>query len=280
MDRLYSWVGLMALSVVNIGAIVDQFDERTGKQNFALAVACISLIAGSIMTVGNIIDRLRNLIIGNVVENAVAAILLALWVISIAFIQSPANGFATAIVNGQEIILYANLYFFSWLTFLITVYLVGTSFRDNFQFGPKFSQWTLLFTSSIILLATAVSLREEICQAKDETTCERTKYAVAIGGIGIAMSAIAVIASVFGIMIRMLELAITFLCTVLYFFGVVFLTSASGPASSMGNMYFSVWGGCFVSFMLMLGNILPNNESEIEDEGGHGGNPGMDEENL
>jgi len=100
------------------------------------------------------------------------------------------------------------------------------------------------------------------------------------------MSAIAVLASIFGLMVRMLELAITGLITILYFFGVVFLTSASGPGSSMGNIYFSVWGGCFVSFMLMLGNILPQNESEIEEVGGNGSSGGggagrgMDEENL
>jgi hypothetical protein len=278
MDRLYAWVGLTFLSVVNIGAIVDQFDERNGKQNYALATACVSFIFGAFLTASNIVDSLRVKVVGNTVENSIAAAMLAMWVVAIAFIQSPENGFATAISGeGKEMILYANLYFFSWMTFLLTVYLVGSSFRDNFQFGPKFSQWTLLFTASIVLLSTSVALREDICDNADETTCERTKYAVGVGGVGIGISSLAVIASIFGIMGRILEIGMVVLSFVLYFFGVVFLTSSSGPASSMGNMYFAVWGGCFVSFMLMIDSVVPGR--------GHGTNSeqertGVDEENL
>lgn len=196
---------------------------------------------------------------------AIAAIVMALWVISIAFIQNPVNGIATAVVNGDEIIVYANLYFFSWLTFLAAVYTVGVTFRDNFHFGPKFGQWMLLFTASIVLLSTSVSIRGDICDDGSEMACDRTKYAVGVGAVGIVISFIAVMASIMDRMTKCVELVSTSLATILYFFGVVLLTSANGPASVMGNMYFSVWGGCFVSFALLVGVLFPKTGSDIEE---------------
>jgi len=131
------------------------------------------------------------MIVGNVIENGIAAITMALWVIAIAFVQNPQNGIATAVVQNNEMILYANLYFFSWLTFIASVYTVGVTFRDNFQFGPKFSQWVLLFTASIVLLCTSISIRGEICandNGDNDKACSRTKYAIGVGALGIVIS--------------------------------------------------------------------------------------------
>mmetsp|Transcript_2352 Transcript_2352/g.3614 ORF Transcript_2352/g.3614 Transcript_2352/m.3614 type:complete len:291 (-) Transcript_2352:318-1190(-) len=287
LNRLYSWVALTALSVVILAALVDQLpaSTRNAKENYVIATASISLIFGFFFTVGNIVDSLRNVIIGNVVENGIASLTMAMWVIAIAFVQNPQNGIATAIIGGNEQILYANLYFFSWLTFLASVYTVGVTFRDNFNFGPKFSQWMLLFTASIVLLSTSISIRGDICANDNEDmACERTKYAVGVGGVGVAISVIAVFASVLDKMGRMFEIGTTLLATILYFFGVVFLTSASGPASAMGNMYFSVWGGCFVSFVLLLGTLFPGgNDGEERSRGeatGVVGNSYGDEDNI
>jgi len=114
--------------------------------------------------------------------------------------------------------------------------------------------------------------------------CERTKYAVGVGAVGLTISVIAVIASVLDMMGRMVEIGTTLLATVLYFFGVVFLTSAGGPASTMGNMYFSVWGGCFVSFALLLGTLFPSANGDVEERGegtsGTGNRYGDQEDNI
>jgi len=71
LNRLYSWVALTALSVVILAALVDQLpaSTRNAKENYVIATASISLIFGFFFTVGNIVDSLRNVIIGNVVEN-------------------------------------------------------------------------------------------------------------------------------------------------------------------------------------------------------------------
>lgn len=274
MERLPTWVSLLALSVVIIAAVADQYpaNERNSRHNFALATACISLIFSFFFVMANVFDQsIGSVVVGNVFENTGAAIVVALWVVAIAFIQSPNNGFATDINNiGQEVIIYANLYFFSWLNFIAAVYLFGNVIKDNLAYNPKFSQWVLLFASSVVLTATSIALHSDICAAAAETTCERVKYAIGVGIVGIVLSLVSILATMFGYMGRMLEIGSSVLSAVLYFFGVVFLTSADGPASTMGNMYFSVWGGCFVSFALLIGVLFPN-AGRRNDENNNGG---------
>jgi hypothetical protein len=70
-DRLYSWVALAALSVVILSALIDQLpaSTRNGKENYVIATASISLIFGTLFVVANVVDSLRNLIVGNIIEN-------------------------------------------------------------------------------------------------------------------------------------------------------------------------------------------------------------------
>jgi hypothetical protein len=271
MERLPTWVSLLGLSIVIIAAGIDQFpsNERGGRENFCLATAIISLLFSLFFIAANLVDRLGNLVVGNKIENAISGIVVSLWIVAITFIQNPKFEAATAINDeGQEIIVYANLYFFSWLNFLAAVYLFGNVIRDNLAYNPKFSQWVLLFSASVVLTATAVALHDDICEKASEVVCGRLKYAVAVGSLGIIFSFISIFATMFGFMGRFLEIGTSVLSAIFYFFGVVVLTTADGPANSMGNMYFSVWGGCFCSFGLVLGVIFPktNDNQDVEHE--------------
>lgn len=267
-QRLPTWVTLFGLSIVIIGATVDQYPgERGSLGNYCLATAVISLIFSFFFIVANLVDGLGNKVIGNVVENAISGIVLSLWVIAIAFIQSPQNQLATGINDqGQEVIIYANLYFFSWLNFLAAVYLFGNVIQNNFAFNPKFSQWVLLFAASVVLTATAVAVHDDICSVADIQICSRLKYALAVGSMGIFFSAISIIATMFGFTGLYLEIVTSALCCIFFFFGVVFLTTARGPGSTLGNIYFSVWGGCFISFVLLIGVAFPNHFGGNQEE--------------
>lgn len=118
-------------------------------------------------------------------------------------------------------------------------------------------------------MSTSIAVQEEICNNADAPmTCDRTKYAVAVGAIGMVIAFLSVVASIMDKMGRAMEIGATVLSTILYFFGVIFLTSASGPASSFGNMYFSVWGGCFASFSLLVGVLFPNAGRSSQQSGG------------
>lgn len=267
MERLPTWVTLFGLSIVIIGAAVDQYPDRGGRANYCLATAIICLIISIFFITANLVDRLGNMVVGNSIENAISGIVVALWVIAIAFIQSPKYAAATSInEQGQEYIIYANLYFFSWLNFFAALYLFGNVMRDNFAYNPKFSQWVLLLAASVVLTATSVAVHDDVCANAEEAVCGRLKYALAVGSLGIIFSVISIVSTMVGCMNRALEVGSSFLCTAFFFFGVVFLTTAKGPASTLGNMYFSVWGGCASSFALLVGAAFPNRGQTQQEE--------------
>jgi len=269
MERLPTWVFLFILSIIIIAAGIDQVPEeaRDGRAKYCLATSIISLLFSFFFIAANLVDRLGAVVVGNVVENAISMIVVALWTIAIAFIQNPKNDVATSInALGQETIIYANLYFFSWLNFFGALYLFGNVLRDNLIYNPKFSQWILLFASSIVLTATSTSLHDDICDNAGEVPCGRLKYALAVGICGILFAIISIFATMFGFMGRYLEIGTSFLCSAFYFFGVVVLTSSSGPATTLGNMYFSVWAGTFLSFMLLLSILFPNTDANQQQQ--------------
>lgn len=281
MERLPTWVSLLLLSLIIIFAAEDQFPNngRTSREAYCLATAIISLIFSFFFILANLVDRLGNMVVGNVFENFISAIVVSLWVIAITFIQNPKFESATGINDsGQEIIIYANLYFFSWLNFIAAVYLFGNVIRDNLAYNPKFSQWVMLFAASVVLTATSTALHEDICLKADEEVCDKLKYALAVGSLGIIFSLISIIATMFGFMGKILEIGSSVLCTIFYFFGVVVLTRSNGPASTMGNMYFSVWGGSFCSFALMIGGIFPNRKNGNQGADGQQSQNQLDEQ--
>ena len=150
-----------------------------------------------------------------------SAIVVALWIIAITFIQNPQNKQATSINdNGQEEIIYANFYFFSWLNFIAALYLFGNVIRDNLSYNPKFSQWVLLFATSVVLCGTAVAVHDDVCAKVTEEVCGRLKYAVAVGSLGIIFSLVSILATMFGYMGKCLEVGSSVLSAIFYFFGV------------------------------------------------------------
>lgn len=132
----------------------------------------------------------------------------------------------------------------------------------------------LLFTASIVLLSTTAAVKKNICDYYEGSMqCDRTNYGLGVGIVGVVISGLAVILSIFDNMNKLWETSFTGLATILYFFGVIFLTSASGPAKAMGNMYFSLWGGCFISLILFLGAVFPTSpDDERMQQGGNNNN--------
>lgn len=260
MERQSTWIAIFCLSVVMIGASVDHFRHaRSGNENFIIATASISLIFSFFFIAANLSEKLGSMILGNKVESVVSGLVLVLWIFAISFIQDPKYGAATDVNDaGQEIIIYANLFLFSWLNFVVAIYLFGNLLRDSFSFNEKFSQWVLLLVASVVLTATSVSLRGDICEKAGENACGRIKYALAVGALGIVFSLISILTTMFGFTRKALDIGTSALVSIFYFFGVVTLTSSSGPASTFGNMYFSLWAGCFCAVTLFIRAAFPN----------------------
>lgn len=255
-DRLNAWVAHTTLALICVVAISDSVkpSDRESKDKYVLATAIMSLIVGSIMFVAHFVEKMRKVFLGNMLELLMSTFLLSFWVVAIIILQNPKNELSTVVAGGGiEVISYANLYFFGWLCFFSSVYLVASVFRDKNSFDPKLLTWFLLFFTSIVLFGTAVNLHDDICDVNPGRTCIRTNFAIAISVIVSLLSLIGILCLTCMVRVKPLfDLALGGISALFYFFGVTILTSASGPARSICTMYFASWAGAAFSFSIFF----------------------------
>lgn len=249
----------MLLSLTVLCSVLDNVptEQRMEKEKYAIATASVSLILSFIVVVGHMLTSLRYYLVGTVLELFCAIIPLSLWIVGTVFIQNPYNSFASNVDEdlGNEEIEFANLFFFSWIVLFSNTYLVGSIFRDYGSYDPQISGWLILFMSSIVLMGMGATLRTDLCDKNDVILCRRNDFGIAIGSIVGVLSFIAILLVACSKMGAVSYLLISFISSILFIAGVVFLTAADGPAVSLGTMYFSTWAGAAVSSLLFVGGI-------------------------
>jgi len=249
----------MLLSLTVLCSVLDNVptEQRMEKEKYAIATASVSLILSFIVVVGHMLTSLRYYLVGTVMELFCAIIPLSLWIVGTVFIQNPYNSFASNVDEdlGNEEIEFANLFFFSWIVLFSNTYLVGSIFRDYGSYDPQISGWLILFMSSIVLMGMGATLRTDLCDKNDVILCRRNDFGIAIGSIVGVLSFIAILLVACSKMGAVSYLLISFISSILFIAGVVFLTAADGPAVSLGTMYFSTWAGAAVSSLLFVGGI-------------------------
>jgi len=115
--------------------------------------------------------------------------------------------------------------------------------------------WVFLYLVSIILLGMSSFLKSGICSIDHEMRCRRTNYAVAIGVLVGFLSTAALALFYYSKMTPNISLFLSSVSAVLYGFGVVMLTSVSGPARNLGTIYFTTWIGAVLSFLLLIDSL-------------------------
>lgn len=272
MDRRGGWLAYFALSVIVMSALIDDFPIfRNGKKDFSLGTAAFTMIISFLYLVGNFVPACTQKLTGNLFELGITIFCCVLWVIAISFIQNPDNEMATSTSDaGEESILNANLYFFSWAAFLCSVYQVASSFEDRQQMDASLTRWFLLMATSVVLVANNTNTITNACDDEDKKTCYRTRYGIGVGALGIIFTSIMIILTFINKARAVFHISISFIMLVLYFFGVALLTSASGPARTLGNTYLSLWAGFWISFQTFFGffnDRTKGNDQEYKGEG-------------
>jgi len=272
MERFSAWSLHTLISLTVLCAIADSYPPavRDDKEKFAIATASISLSFSFIVAMAHIFRSLRKHLVGTLAEMLLAVTPLSLWIVTAILIQNPNNGLASSIDpdTGFEDIQYANLYFSGWLVLFSNMHLVASIFRDNNNYDAQISGWMLFFTSSIVLMGMSITLKDGICEMNpDEQHCLRSTYAIVVGAIGAVLALIAMLLLACGSMIVWASLLLGFFTSGMSIFSTIYLTAASGPASSVGTMYFASWGSTALSSLLFIGALQDAflGESEIED---------------
>ena len=153
----------------------------------------------------------------------VAIFLIIIWTVCIGLIQDPRYEMATFMYQGDEDILYANLFLSSWAAYLVILFIVGSIFQGSHDatraFNPKTNSWFLLLFASIVLLSVCAAVRPGICD-NNFKTCDPTRYGIGVGALGILFSLTAIGMAITNCAGTTGDIVISLLSTTVYFFGV------------------------------------------------------------
>merc|ERR1719253_2324241 len=120
------------------------------------------------------------------------------------------------------------------------------------------SKWYLLMVASVIVIIESMRFQKQVCTLEGGTekqTCARNTYGLITGIIGLVISFLISLFSSLGKDSALITTVAGFIMAVLYTICAGLLTFENGPATYVGNHYFSAWAGFFVSFAV-FGTVL------------------------
>lgn len=120
------------------------------------------------------------------------------------------------------------------------------------------AKWYFLMLASVIVIIESMRFKNQVCSIEGGTsqvTCARNTYGLITGIVGLLISFLISTFSSFGKDSALITTASSFLMAVLYTICAGLLTFENGPATYVGNHYFSAWAGFFISFII-FGSVM------------------------
>jgi len=257
-NRAAAWAMLAVSGFVVFGSAADTYTPSNRSNTIKWAMA-ISFIVGFFALCLAFFSIKGN----KTVELGASFVLACLWIFIVDTFGNPArkNGTSYAfpdqngalvpvfefgpgyedVITVNEVYL-PNLWYFTWIGFLSAIFVMGLSLGDNKR---RVAEALAVFVVSIAVLSKAATIKDMACVRvyNSLTMCGRTKFIISVGVIcmvfalvGVAMMASAAI-----------NAGCFFINAVMYFCGVAFGTSASGPGAYEGTLYYLLWFGALAS---------------------------------
>lgn len=273
--RLNSWAFLCLFSTLALTAHeTDDQNLGAGLNIWITSAAAISLACSafaSLAHVGN--SALTSIFVGGILEGLVALLSVGVWSGALPIIMDPSNGLAqmyvgkssetSAVADYQATISNANLYFTSWCAGACALTVLAKYIRGRLGgksgMGDGYtSKWYLLMLASVIVIIESMRFKDQVCSIPDGTekvTCGRNVYGLITGCVGLVLSFLISLFSSLGRDSALITTIFGFIMAILYTVCAGLLTFDNGPATYVGNHYFSAWAGFFLSFAI-FGNVL------------------------
>jgi hypothetical protein len=206
------------------------------------------------------------IIVGSQAEGVIIIVLVAFWAATVSIVTNTSNALGVSEALGPtNQVLNGNLYYFSWAGFVTAIVLLVSYLQSAYGVdvmgearnrGARLTLWAGMLASALVVMGSSARVKNDDCSPNltfSETYCTRTKFALSLGVIGVAFSLIVVFAKLKDISSSfLLELVASTLLAILNGFGVAFITSAKGPGSAIGNLYYFSWVSCLVSAFLLV----------------------------
>jgi len=282
--RLNTWAFLCLFSCLALVAHeTDDQNMRRSENIWILTCSSISLGFSALACLAHVgSTALSSLFVGTIIEGIVALILVGLWAGALPVIMDPFNGLAQMYVGKndadsndyQAVVSNANLYFTAWGSGVCALIVLSMYVKERLGGGGGMgmdytSKWYLLMLASVIVVIESMRFQKQVCTLEggtEDVTCARNTYGLITGIVGLVISFLVSLCSSLGKDSALVTTVAGFIMAVLYTICAGLVTFENGPATYVGNHYFSAWAGFFVSFAV-FGTVL----KEFLGVGGGGG---------
>jgi hypothetical protein len=195
------------------------------------------------------------LVVGTKLEGIVIIVLTAFWAATVSIVTNASNGLGVS-EDASNQVLNGNLYYFSWAGFVTAIILLVKFLRSAFGVdlvgevrnrAARLTLWAAMLASAMVVMGSSARVLNEDCSAANDTNftdtyCKRTKFALSLGVIGLILSMVVVgMKMLTSTAPFMVEFAISIVLAIMNAFGVAYITSAKGPGSAIGNLYYFSW---------------------------------------
>jgi hypothetical protein len=258
-------------------------DDSDSNAKWAVTCSAITFCVTGIVVLLHLSPTLSGYIVNTRTEGALSLILAAFWAATVSVVSNASTGLA---VNSEldNTIVNGNLYYFSWAGFVTSIMLCVAYLRGVFGVdlageiknrAARLTLWSALLACQLVVMGASANVFDKNCASQVESGayCKRTKYGIALGAIG-TMFALAVVGMkmITSIAPFVVEGILALCLCIMNAFGVAFITSAKGPGSPIGNLYYFTWLSFLCNFMLVASvyedyRNLGVAEKKDEDEG-------------
>jgi hypothetical protein len=237
-----------------------------------VACASITFAVTLLATAAQLHPLGSTLFVGTMIEGVVGIVMIAFWTAIVAVNTDAGDALLYEGERGSGAALNANLYYFSWAGFITAILIFVSFLHDAFGINVvdqvrkqalRLQYWAAFFACSVVVMGSASRTLRSDCRnfddENDEGTgpyCRKTRFAIASGTLG-AMLALLVIfskvvnySSISGSTPFALEIGSAAFMTVMTALAVAWTTSANGPGSEIGNLYYFSWASFLLSAVL------------------------------
>lgn len=269
----------------------SQEDQPTSDAQWAVACTSISFALTGLVVLLHLHPVTTYMISGTKVEGVISIILVGFNSAIVSIVSDASNNLAVRRTSNEcnTTVLNGNLFYFSWGAFVTSILLLVAFLRSVFGMdvvgnvknrAARLEVWSAFFACSLIVMGSSANIFQIDCLSQDglEIYCRRCKFGISLGVISAFFSLCIV-----GLKIMtatsafVIEGLLSLVLTILNLFGVVYLTSAQGPGSAIGNLYYFSWLAFLCAALLVancyneyMGSIEPRSDEDTTKEEGNG----------
>jgi hypothetical protein len=287
-------------------------EEADSNAKWAVTCSATTFAVTGLVVLLHLSPSFSGFIVNTKTEGVLTFLLAAFWGATVAVVSNASSGLAVnsaldnTIVNGnlyyfscksavveneQCLLLWCRLSLTRLLHtstpgagFVTSIMLVVAYLRGVFGVdlageiknrAARLTIWSALLACQLVVMGASANAFDKGCAAQVNSFayCRRTKYGIALGAIGTIFSlAVVGMKMITSIAPFVVEGALAFILCIMNGFGVAFLTSAQGPGSPIGNLYYFTWLSFLCNFMLVA--------SVYEDYQNIGGSPEKKEDGV